>query len=180
MPDSGSACAPTTIDKPKINNEITAPELRVLDEKGENLGVMNRDEALALAQERETDLIEVVAGAKPPVARLINFDKYRYQKEKAEKKERQQQKTAGLKQIQISPRAAKNDLLIRVRQLEEFFKEDHTVEIQLRLRGRERYNKDWARLKLQEFLTMIPVEYRMVSPPKFGGRGMLVQIMKKK
>jgi translation initiation factor IF-3 len=132
-----------------------------------------------MAQDRQVDLIEVVPNANPPVAKLMSFDKYRYQKEKEEKKERLAQKTAGLKQVQISARAAQNDLLIRMRQLEKFMKDGHQVEISLRLRGREKYNKDWASQKLNEFLKMIPIEFKIISPPKFGGRGMFVQIANK-
>ncbi len=140
---------------------------------------MKLSDALKLANEKGVDVIEVVPGATPPVTKLISYDKYRYQKEKEQKKERLGQKTAGLKQIQISARAAQNDLLIKVHQLEKFLNEGHPIEINMRLRGREKYNRDWARQKLEAFLKMIPVEYKIVSEPKFGGRGMLVQVAKK-
>jgi translation initiation factor IF-3 len=137
-------------------------------------------QALALARpETKIDLIEIAPAAKPPVARLMSFDKYRYEREKAEKKERLAQKGTGLKQIQISARAAQNDLRVKLKKLEEFLGEGHMVEIQMRLRGREKGNKDWARLKLDEFLKMITVEFKIVSAPKFAGRGMIVQIAKK-
>ncbi len=166
--------------KPRINNLITAPELRVIDEAGKNLGVLTRDEALKLAKpDLDLDLIEIAPTAKPPVARVMSYDKYRYEKVKQEKKDRLAQKGGGLKHVQISARAATNDLQIKVRQLEKFFAEGYTVEIQMRLRGREKYNKDWARLKLGEFLKMISVEYKALSEPRFGGRGMFMQIAKK-
>lgn len=109
----------------------------------------------------------------------MNFDKYRYQKEKEDKEERRAQKNAGIKQIQIGVQSAKNDLLIRIRQLEEFLNEGHQVEIVLRLRGREKHNKDWARQKLDEFLKMITIEHKLLTEPKFGGRGLNIQIAKK-
>jgi len=141
---------------------------------------MKREEALALAKpELGIDLIEIAPNAKPPIARLTSFDKYRYEKEKQEKKERLAQKAGGLKQIQISARAAKNDLMIKVRQLEKFLADGYAVEVHMRLRGREKYNKDWARQKLNEFMKLIAVEYKIVSEPKFGGRGMFMQITKK-
>jgi translation initiation factor IF-3 len=170
----------TTVPKPKINTAITAPEVRVLDPEGQNLGVMSRDEALAAAKDKyQLDLIEVSASAKPPVVRIMSFDKYRYLEDKAEKKERQAQKAAGIKQVQISAKAAKNDLEVKLRKLHQFLEEGHPVEIQMRLRGREKGNKDWAKQKLQDFMNMIEPEYKMVSSPKFGGRGMIAQIMKK-
>jgi translation initiation factor IF-3 len=125
------------------------------------------------------DLIETAPGAKPPVARLMSFDKYRYERVRQEKKERMAQKVGGFKQVQISARAAKNDLLIKVRQLEKFLAEGYQVEVHMRLRGREKYNRDWARQKLEEFLGMITAEYKRLSEPKFGGRGMYMQITKK-
>lgn len=141
---------------------------------------MPREKALELVRPEEgIDLIEISATAKPPVARLMSFDKYRYMQGKAEKKARLAQKTAELKQIQISVRAAKNDLLIKVRQLEKFLDEGHPIDIVMRLRGREKYDKTRAVLKLEEFLKMITVEYKKLGEPKFGGRGMMVPIAKK-
>ncbi|MDE2226538.1 MAG: translation initiation factor IF-3 [Patescibacteria group bacterium] len=152
----------------------------MVDEKGQNLGVLKREEALALVKPGSgVDLIEIAPSAKPPVARLMSYDKYRYEREKQEKKERMAQKTSGPKQVQISARAAQNDLLIKSRQADKFLGEEHPVEIQMRLRGREKYNKDWARQKLNEFMKMITVEYRVIGEPKFGGRGMMAQITKK-
>lgn len=146
---------------------------------GKNIGVMPRDAALALVRPEEgLDLIEIAPAARPPVARLISFDKWRYEEEKRRKKERIAQKGAGIKQIQISARAAENDLMVKIRKLEEFLAGGHPVEIQMRLRGREKYNKDWARKKLDDFLRMITVPYKIASAPKFGGRGMLAQITK--
>ena len=141
---------------------------------------MKREEALKLARPQEgVDLIEISATAKPPVVRLMSYDKYRYEEGKREKKERLAQKSAAMKQVQISARAAHNDLMIRVRQVEKFFAEGHPVEVNMRLRGREKRNKDWAMEKLKEFLTMIPVEYKKLSEPKFGGSGPGIQIAKK-
>jgi translation initiation factor IF-3 len=152
----------------------------VIDEKGENLGVLTRDEALKRARPEEgLDLIEIAAGAKPPVARIMSYDKFRYEEEKRIKKERLAQKSAAMKQVQISARAAKNDLMVKIKQVEKFFEQGHPVEVNMRLRGREKRNKDWAMEKLKEFLTLIPVEYKKLSEPKFSGNGPAIQISKK-
>lgn len=154
--------------------------MRVIDEKGENLGVMPRAEALKLVRPEEgLDLIEISANAKPPVVRLMSYDKFRYEEEKRLKKERLAQKSAAMKVVQISARAAHNDLMIKIRQLEKFFNEGHPVEITMRLRGREKRNKDWAMEKLKEFLTLIPMEYKKLSEPRFLGNGPSVQVAKK-
>ncbi len=147
---------------------------------GENLGVMSREDALKLARpEERLDLIEIAPSANPPVARLMSFDKYRYEFEKRVKKERQAQRVAGLKHVQTSGRAQKNDFLIKARQADKFLNEGHQVEIQFRLRGREKYNKPWALGRLQEFLGMITVEYKKIDAPQFGGRGLAMHIIKK-
>lgn len=132
-----------------------------------------------MAESAELDLIEISASAKPPVAKIISFDKFRYQKEKEAKKQKATQKISELKRIQLSARAAKNDLEIKVKKLEEFLDKGHKVEIFLRLRGREKYNRNWARYKLEEFLKMISVEYKITLEPRFGGQGLVMQISKK-
>jgi translation initiation factor IF-3 len=140
--------------------------------------VLSREAALKLVKPG-IDLIEIASAAKPPVARLMSFDKYRYEREKALKKERLAKKAGGVKHVQISARAAIHDLETKLTKLEEFLGEGHSVEIQLRLRGREKGNKGWAEQKLKEFLGMIKTEHKLVHPPKFGGRGMFVHIIKK-
>lgn len=139
---------------------------------------MTREQALALTSPG-IDLIEIVPDADPPVARVMSFDKYRYEREKAMKKERREQKTAGVKQIQISARAAENDLRIKIKQLEEFLAENHPIEVQMRLRGREKYMKDWAKGRMRDFLAMITAEHRVLAEPKFAGRGMIAHVVKK-
>ncbi len=168
------------IQNPKLNNQITAPEIRVIDAEGKNLGVLSRVEAMALVPpDSGLDLIEISPNAKPPVARIMSFDKYRYEQEKLEKKQRQSQKQGDLKVVQISARAAQNDLQIKLGKLEEFINEGHQVEVVMRLRGREKANKDWAKNKLEEFLKMITVPFKVISPPKYGGNGFAAQIAKK-
>ena len=153
--------------------------MRIIDEKEGNLGIMPLEAALKLAQEKELDLIEIVPTGKPPIAKKINFDKFRYQKEKELKKQKVAQKISEMKQIQISARAAKNDLETQIRKMEKFLENGHKIQIILVLKGREKYNRQWAFQKLDEFLKMIPVEYKTTMEPKFAGRGLLMQIAKK-
>jgi len=150
--------------------------LRVIDENGQNLGILKREEALDLAKKKNLDLIEISSQANPPVAKLMSFDKFRYQKEKQEKKQRQAQKAKELKHIRISPRAALNDLLIKARQTENFLKKGHSVEINLFFKGREKSNKEWGLKKLTEFLEMISFPHHITLGPKAGGQGFIVQI----
>ncbi|MBI3088763.1 MAG: translation initiation factor IF-3 [Candidatus Colwellbacteria bacterium] len=142
---------------------------------GENLGVLMREKAFALAQEQGLDLILISESAKPPVARIIDFDKFRYEREKELKRQHRKRQLEG-KQIQIGAKTAPHDLQIKLKKLEEFLTKGHRVEVQMVLRGRERANRDWARAKMQDFLKAISVPYRITREIKPGGRGLTVQI----
>ena len=150
--------------------------MRVIDEEEGNLGVMPLEAALKLAKERGLDLIEIAPTAKPPVARIISFDKFRYQKEKELKKQKVGQRASELKQIRFGARAALNDLEIKARKLEEFLEEGHKVEIMMVLKGREKYNRNWANYRLGEFLKLIKCEYKITMETRFGGKGLIMQI----
>lgn len=163
----------------KINEQITAQEGRIIDETGANLGVLPLQEALKMAKDKGIDLIEISPNAKPPVMKLMSFDKYRYQEEKKLKKQKAQQKTTELKQVRISGRAAKHDLEIKAQKVNEFLEEGNPVEIHLLLRGREKANKDWAKQKLVEFLQIINPEHKIIMEIRYGGRGFIVQVTKK-
>lgn len=140
---------------------------------------MPKKEALTLAGEKGLDLIEIAPTAVPPIAKIESYDKFRYQKEKEFKKQ-QQAKTQvkELKQVRIGLQSARNDLLIRTHQIEEFLGEGHKVEIFMKLRGREKANKDYAAKKLEEFLALVGENFKITSPIKFGGTGLNVQIDK--
>lgn len=165
----------------KLNNQITAPEVRVINEQEENLGVMTIAEALKLAKEKALDLVEINGAATPPIAKIIAYDKFRYQQEKKEKKQKAAQRAStGSKQIQISVREQKNDLLMKERRIVEFLQEGHPVEILLQLRGREKGNMEFARRKLNDFLGMITFPYKPMGPIGPGGRGGLMIVIAKK
>lgn len=165
------------INKNRINHQITAKELRVIDDAGENLGVISKEDALKIAIEKGLDLIEISPEANPPVAKILSFDKFRYLQEKEAKKT--QQKTAELKHVRISARSAENDLRIKAKQADKFMEKGNNVEIMMVLRGREKGNKDWARERLANFLSMIETEYKVIASERFAGRGMNMQISKK-
>jgi len=152
--------------------------LRVIDDTGNHVGIMSRDAALSLAKEKGLDLIEIAPTAKPPVAQIISFDKFRYQKEKEYKKQRLAQKAAELKQVRISGRAGIHDLEVKARAAEKFLEAGHKVELFLVLRGREKGNRDWGLSKLREFLTIIKIPHKVTLEPRFIGRGFIVQITK--
>ena len=151
----------------------------MIDETGENLGTMPKDAAFKLAQEKGLDLIEVAPTAKPPVARIMSYDKFRYQKEKELKKQYAAQKIGELKQIRISMKEALNDMNVKARKVNEFLEKDNKVYITVVMRGREKMFKDLAYKKLDAFFKLITVEHKKTSEPKLGGRGLSAQITKK-
>jgi len=167
------------INKIRINNQISAPELLIIDDTGSNLGVLKTAEAQALAREKGLDLIEVSPAAKPPVARIISFDKFRYEQAKKLKKQKAKQKSQELKQVKISIREAQNDLRRKAGRVNKFLAEGNQVEIMMWLRGREKANKNFARGKLEEFLQIIDPEHKIIMAPKYSGRGFIVQVAKK-
>lgn len=140
---------------------------------------MKRDAALSTAREQGLDLIEISATANPPVVRVMSFDKFRYQKEKEEKKQKASQKAKEMKQVRITPRAASGDLQVKLRKVEEFLADGHHVEIGVFLRGREKGNKEWGLGKLKEFLGMVKTPHNVTLAPRQGGRGFITQIVKK-
>jgi len=140
---------------------------------------MSKSEALSLAVDKGLDLIEITASATPPIVKIDSYDKFRYQKEKEFKKQQQAKtQTKDLKQVRIGLQSARNDLLIRTRQIEEFLSDGHKVEIFMKLRGREKANKDYAAKKLEEFLALVGENFKITSPIKYGGAGLNVQIDK--
>jgi translation initiation factor IF-3 len=151
----------------------------VIDETGANVGVLSLSQALELAQSKGLDVVEIAPHANPPVAKIISYDKFRYQQKKEEKKHFQKP-TGGLKQIRITSRAAENDLRVRANQTDEFLTKGYKVEIMMVLRGREKYNQEWARKKMTEFEKMITVDRQITMPTRQGGRGLIMQIIKGK
>lgn len=165
----------------KINDQIIAKEVRVIDEKGNDLGVKTIEEALSEAEKSGMDLIEVASQAKPPVTKILDYDKFRYEQEKKEKQKKKQQKGGDTKKVQITPRTAKNDLDLKARRVIKFLEEGNRVEIQIFLKGREKANKDFAKKKLEEFLDslLVSVDFKRLSAPRYSGRGFQLQIVKK-
>lgn len=163
----------------KINNQIAALEVRVINDVEENLGVLKTADAIKMAKDKGLDLIEISSGVTPPVCRIISYDKFRYQQTKKLKKQRSSQKGGDQKEVQISVREAKNDLMMKVGRIHGFLAEGHRVSIVLSLRGREKGNKDFARKKLEEFLTMITAPHQVISNVSFGMRGFTAVVAKK-
>lgn len=169
------------LKKLKINNQITALELRVADETGQQIGVMSREDALKLAQDKGLDLIEVAPMAKPPVARIMDYGKYLYREDKERHKQKAKQKKDALKIIRISLNAGLNDLKIRAERAEGFLEDGFKVQIELLLKGRTKYQKafsDLGQKKVEDFLKLITAPIKIISELKRQSQKFNVTIVK--
>jgi translation initiation factor IF-3 len=134
-------------DKPiakhtRLNDQIRAPQLRVIDEEGKQLGIFSRSEALTMAQESELDLVEISPEAKPPVAKIIDWGKYNYQRTKQLQKNRRTAKTLDMKQMRFGLKIGAHDLEIKMNKVRKFLEAGHKVKVTLFYRGREQAHKE--------------------------------------
>lgn len=155
--------------KTRINHQIKAPELRVINETGEQLGIMKTSQALQLAIDNGLDLVEVSPLANPPVAKLIDFAKLRYQQKKLEQQQKKKAKKIEVKTIWISVRISDHDMQIKAKKVSDFLNDGDLVKIELRMRGREQAFGDLGRKQLENFLKFITVAYRLEIPVKRMG-----------
>lgn len=172
---------PKAIIKPRINNQITVPELRVVGKDGENLGVLTFSEALQKAKEAGLDLIEISATAKPPVAKIMDYGKYIYQQQKKAQESLKKSKEIETKGIQIGIGTSQHDLEMRAKKIKEFFSEGNRVNVSLVLRGRAKgMDKNFINERIKRLLDLIPEKYKIADGPKFGPRGVSIIIEREK
>jgi translation initiation factor IF-3 len=156
----------TPILKPKINNQINSPQLRVIDETGANLGVLPLEEALRLAKEKNLDLIEIAPNANPPVAKLMEYGKYLYEKERQDRRKRAKERKDVVKTIRLTFGMSQHDMAIRARKALELFKDSNRLQIQMLLRGRQKVHPEVAKKKLEGFLLLLPESIKIISEEK--------------
>ncbi|MBI2482110.1 MAG: translation initiation factor IF-3 [Candidatus Vogelbacteria bacterium] len=163
----------------RINQQITVPELRVITETGENLGVLSCGEALAKAGELGLDLIEVSPGATPPVAKIMDFGKYQYLENKKEKVAKLKGHTTETKTLQVKIGTGEHDLQLKATKATAFLGEGHRVKIDLFLPGRAKYlDQKFLAERLERFLRLIPADYKVADPAKKSPKGWTVVIEK--
>jgi translation initiation factor IF-3 len=155
--------------KARINHQIKAAEVRVIDDSGKMVGVMKLSDALSLAEEREVDLVEISPQANPPVVKLLNYDKYRYQQEKAAQEAKKKVKKVTMKEIRLSVRIGINDLNFKAKQASEFMSEGNKVKADVRMRGREQAHAELAFDLIKKFQTLITIPFvKEAGPTKMG------------
>lgn len=163
-----------------INEQIRDKEVRVIGEDGEQLGIMSSKEAYLMAKEAELDLVKISPGAKPPVCKIIDYGKYRYELARREKEAKKRQKTVEVKGIRLSPNIDTNDLNTKASQAKKFLKKGDKVKVSLRFRGREMAHIDVGREMMKTFCELLQDVAVMEKPPKMEGRSMVMFLCEKK
>tara|TARA_B110001452_G_C15033743_1_gene361153 strand:+ start:4 stop:549 length:546 start_codon:yes stop_codon:yes gene_type:complete len=167
-----------TKDKgPKSNNRINSPEVQVINSSGENLGVINTNEAIAMAKEEGLDLIEIAPNAKPPVCKIIDIGKYKYDAQKKANKAKKKQKIILLKEIKLRPVTETHDYEFKVKNAKKFISKGDKVKFTIRFKGRELQHSHLGR----ELMDKIKVDMQEVGKvelhPKFDGKQMIMVII---
>jgi translation initiation factor IF-3 len=167
-----------TKDKgPKSNNRINSPEVQVINSSGENLGVINTNEAIAMAKEEGLDLIEIAPNAKPPVCKIIDVGKYKYDAQKKANKAKKKQKIILLKEIKLRPVTETHDYEFKVKNAKKFISKGDKVKFTIRFKGRELQHSHLGR----ELMDKIKVDMQEVGKvelhPKFDGKQMIMVII---
>lgn len=158
----------------KINFEIKSPQLRVIDEQGNMLGIMSRNEAMKLAEQRELDLVEIAPQANPPVCKIIDYGKFSYELAKKEKLQKKNQQQQQMKEIRFKWRTDTHDFNFKTRHAREFLLEGNKVKGSVMFRGREITHTDVGKELLEKFVEELKDIAKIDSPIKMEGKNMSV------
>ena len=163
----------------RINDAIRAKELRVIDTNGAQLGVMSRTDALDAARKAGVDLVEISPRANPPVAKIIDWGKYQYQKMKEQQKARRSNKANELKQMRFGLKIGSNDLEIKLRKIRSFLSDGHKVKIQIFFRGREMAHRELGYGLIDRVMEQLQDEAILEQKPVMAGRNLSIVIRSK-
>ena len=163
-----------------LNEEIREPEVRLISEEGEQLGVMSGEQALRIAEEREMDLVLISPQAKPPVCKIMDYGKFRFEQTKKEKEARKKQKTIEIKEIRLSPNIDTNDLNTKINAAKKFLTKGDKVKVTLRFRGREMAHMNASKHILDDFAEALTEIAVVEKPAKVEGRSMTMVLAEKR
>ncbi|MFI3201475.1 MAG: translation initiation factor IF-3 [Eubacteriales bacterium] len=163
-----------------INEQIREKEIRLIGENGEQLGVMATSEAMRMAEEAELDLVKIAPTAKPPVCRIVDYGKFKYEQARKEKESRKKQKTIEIKEIRLSPNIDKNDLNTKISAAKKFIGKGDKVKVTLRFRGREMAHMGTSKHILDDFAKELAEIAVVEKMPKVEGRSMIMFLTEKK
>lgn len=163
-----------------INEQIRDKEVRLIGVDGEQLGVMSSRDALKIAQEADLDLVKIAPTAKPPVCKIIDYGKYRYELARKEKEARKKQKTVEIKEIRMSPNIESNDLNTKMNAAKKFLSKGDKVKVTLRFRGREMAHMQTSKHILDDFAEQLAEVAVVEKAPKLEGRSISMVLAEKK
>ena len=163
----------------QINEEIRDKEVRVIGEEGEQLGIMSVRDALKLAEEAGVDLVKIAPTAKPPVCKIVDYGKFKYEQTRKEKEAKKKQKVVEIKEIRLSPNIDTNDLNTKVNSARKFITKGDRVKVTLRFRGREMAHMNTSRHILDDFAEALADVANIDKAPKVEGRSMTMFLAKK-
>ena len=162
-----------------MNEEIRDREVRVIDQNGEQLGVLPIRKALELAEEAGLDLVKIVPGAKPPVCKLMDYDKYRYAQSKKEREIRKNQKVVSIKEVQLTATNEQNDIQTKAKAAIKFLQGGDKVKVSIRFRGRQITHQEIGLAVMQDFVTRVKDVANVARKPATEGRPMIMSLAPK-
>jgi translation initiation factor IF-3 len=163
-------------DEPRVNSEIRATEVLLIDDQGNKLGVVPTPDALRLSEERDLDLVEVAPQATPPVCRILDYGKYRFQQQKRDKDARKKQKNQTVKEIKMRPKIDQHDYDFKVRAVRSFLEDGHRVKVSIFFRGREMAFLDRGREVLNRVMADIDPLGKVETEPRMEGAYMRMMV----
>lgn len=166
-----------TDDGPRVNEQIRIPKIRLVDENGEMVGVVTVQEGLRRAEAAGLDLVEVSPGAEPPVCKILNYGKYKYEMQKKANEARKKQKVIEVKEIKIRPTIGDHDYEVKLRNAKRFLEDEDKVKVTLRLRGRELAHQDLALQVLHRFKADLSELAKVEQEPKMEGKQAIMMLV---
>ena len=162
----------TAISELMINEQIRDKEVRLIGENGEQLGIMSAKDAYKMARDAELDLVKIAPAAKPPVCKIIDYGKYKYEMIRKEKEAKKKQKTIEVKEVRLSPNIDTNDLNTKIGSARKFIEKGNKVKVTLRFRGREMAHPEQGLNDLERLAADLKPYATVESQPKMEGRNM--------
>ncbi len=163
-----------------MNEQIRDKEIRLVGEDGEQLGIMSAKDALKMAKEANLDLVKIAPTAKPPVCKIVDYGKYRYEQARREKEAKKKQKVTEVKEIHLSPNIDVNDLTTKANQARKFVEKGNKVKVALRFRGREMAHMATGKEVLDSFFEKLSDVAVVEKPAKLEGRSMIMVLAEKR
>ncbi len=174
---------PISEEEHRLNERIRVPEVRLIDEKGNQIGVVPTYQALQMARERNLDLMEVASGARPPVCKIIDYGRFKYEKKKKDTQAKKKQAVVKIKEVQFRPNTDTHDVDTKVKKLKEFLDEGDKVKITMLFRGRQMAHTQGPLKMMESLAASLKDECIIEAPPKFEGKKihmLLAPVAKKK